>query len=184
MASCTGCWYKRADTENPKYFKRHILFQVGKITGCSVHCVSWTYLLKLCWYWFRIGNFFLWHFLLVLLHYFLHSPIQSWDCHFNVIGLIFPFGTRETNSQSNAGLQKDPLFFSERFSAHPSLHGKYEQHRTLEKSICAPKEYEKNEKEVTQYLDCSGECFPIAITYPSVPAPWLFSIVQVFPSQE
>lgn len=81
--------------------------------------LSGIYLLKLCWYWFCIGNFFLWHFLLVLLHYFLHSPIQSWDCHFNVIGLIFPFGTRETNSQSNAGLQKDPLFFStEVFSSY------------------------------------------------------------------
>lgn len=42
-------------------------------------------LLKLCWDWFRIGHFFLWHFLLVLLHHLLHSPVQPWDCHLNFI---------------------------------------------------------------------------------------------------
>lgn len=169
------------------------LSEVGKITRCSpVYCVSDTYLLKLCWYWFCIGHFFLWHLLLVLLHYFLHSPIQSWDCHFNIVGLIFPFSTRETNSQSNAGLQRNPVTLftaylakeTKRFSTLPSLHGKYAQYSTSEKSICATKTYERNERKVTQYLDGSGKCFPIATTYPSALAPWLFSIVQVFPSQE
>lgn len=123
------------------------VLEVGKITNCSVHCVSSTYLLKLCWYWFCIGHFFLWHLLLVLLHYLLHSPVQSWDRHFNIIGLVFPFSTRETNSQSNAGSQRNPLILltdylakeTKRFSTLPSLHRRYAQCRTLENSVCAAK---------------------------------------------
>lgn len=139
---CSGYWYRRADTRNPKHFNSHTLFEVGKITSCSpVGYVLGTYLLKLCWYWFCIGHFFLWHLLLVLLHYFLHSPIQSRDSHFNIIGLIFPFSTRETNSQSNAGLQRNPVTLfttylakkTKRFSTLPSFHGKYTQYRNLEK---------------------------------------------------
>lgn len=97
----------------------------------------------------------------------------------------FPLAPGNKQSEQ-CRLTERSLFFSQRFLAHP-LHGKYAKHRTLKKSICAPKEYEKNEKEAPQYVDYSGECFPFyitAITYPSAPAPWLFSTVQVFPSQE
>lgn len=87
--------------------------EVGKITSCSpVYCVSGTYLLKLCWYWFCIGHFFLWHLLLVLLHYFLHSPVQSWDCHFNIIGLIFPF-------KHQGDKQSEQRRFTEKFRYFP-----------------------------------------------------------------
>lgn len=95
----------------------------------------------------------------------------------------FPLAPGKQTVRAMQAYRKILYFFPQRFSAHTSLHGKYAQQTTLEKSICAPKEYERNEKEVTQYLDCSGECFPIAVTYPSAPAPWLSSTAQVFPSQ-
>lgn len=126
---------------------------------------------------------------MVLLHYFLHSPVQSWDCHFNIVGLVFPFSTRERNSQSNAGLQRNPVTLLTAYLAKERsfqlllLYMRRAWSTELEKKVFVPPNYMKGMTEVTRYLDGSGKCFPIATTYPSALAPWLFSTVQVFPSQ-
>lgn len=49
-----------------------------------------THLLELSGNRFCIRNFFLRNFFLILLHHLLHSPVQTWNCHFNFIWFIFP----------------------------------------------------------------------------------------------
>lgn len=50
-----------------------------------------TYLLKLSWNGFCIGNFFGWSLFLVLLHDLVHSPVQSWDAHLRLCHSLFTF---------------------------------------------------------------------------------------------